>query len=369
MNLRDRLGLRPAQAATAWVLVAAIGGFSGVFAMLLCAYLISFGGEDEANKHGISSVDAFRVGGVAIVAYVFLYVLYQTQGGRVDLAALNWALIIPAMAFFFVGLYEDLYASLSSARRFSLMLVIGVGVLSLYPQLILTGSGVVAVDWLTSTALSAIVFTAICLAFIPNAFNTADGANGLLSGVTVLALFGLSFAVPEADALLVRTVIVGTLVFMVFNLISGRFFLGDGGAYFLGALCGGVLIVTANQTDVSTWWMLSLIFYPVADLIWSIGRRALTGASPLAPDNQHFHNLVFSLLREGDARAKMANTVTGIAIAMGFSGIPLALQLLSVIPKTGDGWLLVVLVQWVAYGLGWYLLSQRVCSLPDVSQT
>lgn len=364
MNLRDRLGLTPAQAILAWLLVAAIGGFSGVFAMLLCAYLISFGGEDAASKHGISSKDAYRVGGVAIVVYVILHVLYRVQGEEVAFSSLNWALVLPATAFFVVGLYEDLYASLSSGRRFSLMLIIGIGVLSLFPQLILTGSGVAAVDWLTSTPISAIVFTAICFAFIPNAFNTADGANGLVSGVTVLALFGLSFAVPVTDAFLVGTIMVGTLVFMVFNLISGRFFLGDGGAYYLGALCGAVLVSIANATDVSAWWMLSLIFYPAADLIWSMGRRVLTGASPIAPDNQHLHNLVFALLREGEARASMANTVTGLGLALVFSGIPLALQLLSVIPKTGDGWQLVVLVQWLTYGLGWYLLSKRVCSLP-----
>ena len=364
MNLRDRLGLTPAQAIIAWGLVAAIGGFSGIFAILLCVYLISFGGEDEASKHGISSEDAFRVGGVAIVVYGVLYLLYQAQVESVDLFHLNWALILPALAYFCVGLYEDFYASLSSARRFALMLVIGLGVLSLFPELILVDSGVAVVDWLTSAPLSAIVFTAVCFAFIPNAFNTADGANGLVSGVSVLALYGLTFAVPDEVAFVVQTVIVGTMVFMVINLISGRFFLGDGGAYFLGGLSGAVLIVTANQTNVSSWWMLSLIFYPVADLIWSIGRRVLSGASPLAPDNQHFHNLMFALLCEGQARAKVANTLTGVIIVLGFSGIPLALQLYGEIPLTGDAWQFVIVGQWLVYGLGWYVLSRRVCSLP-----
>ena len=364
MNLRDRLGLTPAQAIVAWVLVAAIGGFSGIFAILLCLYLISFGGEDEASKHGISSEDAFRVGGVAIVIYGALYTVYQAQIASVDMLRLDWALIFPALAFFCVGLYEDLNASLSSVRRFGLMMIIGMGALSLFPELILVDSGVAVVDWLTSAPLSAVVFTAICFAFIPNAFNTADGANGLVSGVSVLALYGLTFAVPEEAAFIVKTAIVGTMVFMVINLISGRFFLGDGGAYFLGGLSGAVLVVTANQTDVSSWWMLSLIFYPVADLIWSVCRRILSGASPLAPDNQHLHNLVFALLCEGEARAKVANTVTGLIIVVGFSGIPLALQVYGEMPLTGEIWQFVIVGQWLVYGLGWYVLSKRVCSLP-----
>ena len=47
-----------------------------------------------------------------------------------------------------------------------------------------------------------------------------------------------------------------------------------------------------QQFDVSVWW-LALVFYPVADLLWSMARRLHKG-TPFAPDNQHFHTLLFT---------------------------------------------------------------------------
>ena len=59
MSFTDRLGFTVAQAVAAWLLVFLIGGAAqGVVAMLLCHYLLTFGGEDSANKHGISKVSA-----------------------------------------------------------------------------------------------------------------------------------------------------------------------------------------------------------------------------------------------------------------------------------------------------------------------
>ena len=365
MSFSDRLGMNVWQAIIAWSLVLLIGGAAGVVSMLLCQYLLSFGGRDAADKHGISSVDASRVGGVAILAYCLLFLAYQNSEGRVDVAATEWGLLAPAVAFFVLGLWEDLLATLSSSRRFILMALISLTALTGFPSLVLVDSGVFLVDWLVSTSVSAILFTSVCLAFIPNAFNTADGANGLISGVAVIALLGISTVMPEADALLVRTVITGTLIFMVFNLVSGRFFLGDGGAYFLGAFCGAVLIVTANSADVSAWWMLALIFYPVADLLWSMGRRIKAGASPLAPDNQHLHNLIFALLKQGAPGSQTANTMTGVGIACVFSGVPLLLQMGMHVPVNANTWLWVIVVQWALYIGAWSWLSKRVCSLAE----
>ena len=83
MSFTDRLGFTVAQAVAAWLLVFLIGGAAGVVAMLLCHYLLTFGGEDSANKHGIS-MSATRLGGVAIVAYMLMHLGYQFQLGVYD---------------------------------------------------------------------------------------------------------------------------------------------------------------------------------------------------------------------------------------------------------------------------------------------
>ena len=137
---------------------------------------------------------------------------------------------------------------------------------------------------------------------------------------------------------------VGCLIFLVFNLISGRFFLGDGGAYFLGALCGLGMIVVNNSSDVSVWWLLALVFYPVADLLWSMARRVRNGASPFAPDNQHFHNLLFVYMDSSERSSSVINTATGVSIALFFSGLPAFLAFVEVWSVQERVWLVWVLL-------------------------
>lgn len=370
MSFTDRLGLTVPQAVLAWALVFLIGGAAGLLAMLICNYVLSFGGSDSASKHGISKVQATRLGGVAIVAYMVMHLGYQAYSG-LYLPLIEETIIMGAcLAFFVIGVYEDLSGLLSARIRFSLMLSAGLLTMYFAPGLVLQPVGILWVDLIVgSTPLAAGLFTALCVAFIPNAFNTADGANGLVAGVGACAFAALvSVAPPELVPFLLAA-LVGCLVFLVFNLVSGRFFLGDGGAYFLGSLAGLSLVVVSNATEVSVWWLLSFVFYPVADLIWSMGRRIRQGASPLKPDNQHFHNVLFAYLDSGEGSSIRANTSTGVFIAFVFAGLPLSLTVSGVWPVDSDVWFFWVMGQWCIYVVGWKYLNDRFCLLPDMAES
>lgn len=368
MILNDRLRLTMPQAILAWALVVLIGGAAGFCAMLICTYILSFGGEDSAGKHGISTVDSTRLGGIAIVAYMLMHLGYQVYIGLL-LPPLNEAVIIAAcLAYFCIGVYEDLSCLLSARVRFALMLSLAFLTMYLAPDLVLLPVGIVWVDAIIGASpFSAVLFTALCIAFIPNAFNTADGANGLVAGTSAFAFAALISVAPSVLVPFLLAAVVGCLIFLVFNLVGGRFFLGDGGAYFLGALAGLSLVVVSNNTNVSVWWLLSLVFYPIADLIWSAARRLWKGASPLTPDNQHFHNLLFALLDTDNQSSVRANTFTGLAVVGVFSGVPCLLTLLEVLPASSDGWLLLVATQWFFYVTGLTYLGGRVCALSNIN--
>ena len=365
LSFTDRLGLSVPKAILAWGLVILIGGAAGLVAMLICNYMLSFGGQDAENKHGISEVTATRLGGIAIVAYMAMHLGYQVYLGVYYPSAEEMYILATCAAFFFIGMYEDLKSNLSARNRFSLMLMIGLATIYLSPGLILQPVDISWVDTiLSSSAMVAGLFTALCIAFIPNAFNTADGANGLVAGVSAFSFMALISVVPATLLPFLLACLVGCLVFLVFNLISGRFFLGDGGAYFLGALAGLSLVVISNTTDVSVWWLLSLVFYPVADLLWSIGRRTINKSSPFAPDNQHFHNLLFAYLDQGRQSSMASNTTTGLLIAFIFSGSALFLLLFADWGPGDPVWFWWVCGLWIAYGLGWRYLNARLCALP-----
>ena len=365
MSFRDRLGLSVSQAVVAWGLVVLIGGAAGLLAMLICNYLLSFGGEDSSGKHGISTVNATRLGGVAIVTYMLMHLGYQASVGLFLPPLTEAATVVTCLAYFFIGVYEDLSGLLSARVRFALMLCLALITVHLAPGLVLSPVGIGWVDVIVGTsALGAIIFTALCIAFIPNAFNTADGANGLVAGTSALTFVMLISVAPHDLVPFLLAAVVGCLVFLVFNLISGRFFLGDGGAYFLGVLAGLSLVMVSNETDVSVWWLLSLVFYPVADLIWSMARRLREGVSPLNPDNQHFHNLLFAWLNAGNQSPMRANNVTGLTVVSVFSGVPFLLTVLELVPTRSDGWLFLVMGQWILYIIGSKYLNDRLCILP-----
>ena len=365
MSFTDRLGFTVSQAIAAWLLVFMVGGAAGLVAMLLCHYLMTFGGEDSAQKHGISKVTASRVGGVAVVGYMLIHLGYQYFTGLYTPSFAENSVFVTAVLFFALGLFEDLRGTLSSKLRFALMSVIAISTLLASPHLVLAPVGIWFVDAAVSTWVTALFFTAVCVAFIPNAFNTADGANGLVSGVSLATLTGLSAVAPPDLLPFIASGAVGCLIFMIFNVISGRFFLGDGGAYFLGAFCGLSVVLISNQTEVSVWWLLSMIFYPVADLLWSMGRRVLARKSPFEPDNQHFHNVLFAWLDTDKRTSVLANTTCGVGIAVVFAGLPLALFSSGLIAADSFTWFWVVVLQWLAYGAGWQQLNTRLCLLPD----
>jgi UDP-N-acetylmuramyl pentapeptide phosphotransferase/UDP-N-acetylglucosamine-1-phosphate transferase len=368
VSATDRLGLTVPQAVVAWSLAFLIGGAAGLIAMLACHYLLSFGGEDSAQKHGISQVKATRIGGVAIVVYLLLHLWFQMGLGHNTLSFEVMVLFAASIVVFMIGVFEDLYAGLSAKLRFVLMLLIGAGAVVTAPGLVLQPVGIPGLDTLLkSTMPLAMLFTGLCVAFIPNAFNTADGANGLVSGISACVFAALATQAPQTIAPLLSSAFVGCLLFLVFNLISGRFFLGDGGAYFLGALSGLSVIVVSNATDVSVWWLLALIFYPAADLIWSMARRVWAGKSPLEPDNQHLHNLLFALLDSGPRTSMQANTLTGLAIAFVFSGLPAVLVVVLGLSAASPAWFFGVCLQWALYVIAYQLLTRRVCVLETTS--
>ena len=367
LSFTDRLGLSVPKAILAWGLVILIGGAAGLMSMLICNYMLSFGGQDHENKHGISAVTATRLGGVSIIAYMMMHLGYQGYLGVYSPGVEETYIFVTCAAFFLIGIFEDLRGNLSAKGRFSLMVMIGLATIYLSPGLTLLPVGILWVDALLNTSvIVAGLFTALCIAFIPNAFNTADGANGLVAGVSAFSFMALITVAPANLLPFLLACLVGCLVFLVFNLISGRFFLGDGGAYFLGALAGLSLVVISNTTDVSVWWLLSLVFYPVADLLWSIGRRVINKASPFTPDNQHFHNLLFAYLEQGRQSSMASNTITGLFIALMFSGSAFALPLLTNWPLDDRIWFWWVCALWLAYGFGWRHLNARLCALPSL---
>lgn len=362
-RVNDRLGLSVTRASVLLVISALIGGLAGLMSILLCYFLLSFGGSEDADKHGIATLPAARIGGVLLVTYLLINVFFQSW--MLELSSINplsSAVLAASLPFFCLGLYEDWYGVLGARFRFTFMLIVAAIVMWCLPMFVILPTGVWLFDALVfNYSVIAWVVSAISLAFMPNAFNTADGANGLVAGVSLLASIALSLVAPPDLIPLLRSVAIASALFLLYNLITGRFFLGDGGAYFLGALTSLCLIVVANSSVVSIWYLLSLVFYPIADLLFSIARRSYAGRSPFSADNEHLHNLIFAFLVTGPSDTKRMNTLTGLSVVIVFSGTVVAVNSLGLIASRSPSWFVVFALLCLVYVILWKALYRRVC--------
>jgi UDP-N-acetylmuramyl pentapeptide phosphotransferase/UDP-N-acetylglucosamine-1-phosphate transferase len=233
-----------------------------------------------------------RVGGIAIVAgivsgYLMAHLDRQLLLGPLILAG------IPAFAF---GLLEDVTKHVSVRAR--LLATMACGVLGwLITNFSITDANVWGLDWLLRFTLVSVMFTAFAVGGIANAINIIDGFNGLAAGTVLIILgaFGImTSALGGTDLARVCLILAAAVFgFLLINWPSGKIFLGDGGAYFLGfALAWLAVLILARYEQVSAWAPLLVCGYPVLEVLFSIIRRRRRRLSPGDPDRLHLHSLV-----------------------------------------------------------------------------
>ncbi len=348
------------------IVSAAIGGVAGVLSVGVARWLTRHGGLDSPDKHGISSVRACRLGGVLITSYVLFTIIYHyiLDGELIFWGESLWVLGLSA-GFFAIGLFEDIKGILSARLRLVLMLGAVAVLLGLNDDLLIKPVGLPMFDWFLARLWLAVPITLLCLAFLPNAFNAADGANGLVAGTSLIIFIALGDASLGGLNLLLNIVAVSCVIFLAYNLVTAKVYLGDGGAYFLGALVGGAMIAASNARELPVWYLLSLIFYPTADFLWSISRRIYGGQSPLAADELHLHNLVYGRIRRVTGWPIAANTMTGLGIALAFTGVPYFIWWMNADAAFELAWEWLYLLQSLVYLSLWRSLRPRPSSEGD----
>ncbi|MBF7730489.1 MraY family glycosyltransferase [Pseudomonas sp. N040] len=262
--------------------------------------------EHLSGDHDNDGVQKFhqgsipRIGGVGIAlgmiaVAVMLYVL------RPAVAESFALLLLASTPAFFGGLVEDFTKRVGVLPRLLLTMLAALLGFWLLGAL-LSRSDVELVDAFLAISGMGLLITAMTVAGVANAVNIIDGFNGLASMVSVMILGAMGYvAYVLGDHLLWNVCIasVGAILgFFVWNYPRGLIFLGDGGAYLIGFLIGEVsVLLVARHAEVSPWFPLLLVIYPVFETLFSIYRRkVLQGVSPGRPDGLHLHTLIFRRL-------------------------------------------------------------------------
>ena len=313
--------------------------------------------QDSVDKHGISSVNASRLGGAAIIVFTGVLLAIGAFTGQLEneFAPLNNQLLVwlAALLCWGLGLAEDLdNNSLTPKFRLVMQFVIFALLIALLPVLIPVDLGIWGLDMIMAVPIVGWLITVIfCVGFI-NAVNMADGANGLIPGVLAIS-FGLFYA--ETGAYAYACLMTTCCLFTVFNAISGRLFLGDAGAYGLGAaLCVSGLFLH-SQGNVSAPFIAVLLAYPCVDFLVALTRRALKGRSVFIADNDHLHNRIYFQFEKRLQSPTVANSLTGGSIVLATSGVAFTGYQLEWLAITSQLWILVFGGQCLAYGIMFYL--------------
>ena len=330
-------------------------GVGGLVIILLMQFMtLQSYASDAVDKHGIAEVQASRLGGVALVSAVLmslaLFIINGDKGSEaVSQAQDNWPIWFGAAGCFTLGLIEDLRNnSLSPRFRLISKATVLAMVFLLVPELIPSSIGLPGVDWLLSIPFIAFV---VCLFFsvgFINAVNTVDGANGLVIGIFVINCYIFT---AEMDGIVLPAGLYGASLFLIFNVVSGRLFLGDAGAYAIGSAMLVTGLTAFSEGVVSLPFLAVLFFYPCVDFSVSLIRRRINGESITAPDNDHLHNRVYAYFKSVFKSKNMANSATGLSIAAGSSGVALVGYVGELIPISSNLWFFVFLAQCGLYGL------------------
>ena len=156
-----------------------------------------------------------------------------------------------------------------------------------------------------------------------NAINLIDGLDALAGGVGLASALGFAVLVP-GDARMVALALAGAMAgFLVFNRPPARIYLGDGGAYLLGATLAALCAFAAapGQPPARAVGAALLVATPLADLGVTVIRRARAGRHLFTGDRGH----VYDQLMDRGVRPVRASLIFVIAqVMLAVDGLALA---------------------------------------------
>lgn len=259
---------------------------------------VDINGIQKVHKTMVS-----RTGGIALLSGVLAVPLFGNFDSypipiQQETRLMILKFLLAATPAFLAGIIEDLTKRVSVRTR--LCAVVTSAVLAAW----LLGAALPRLDvWGLDSALAwvpiSLAVTAFAVVGVTNSINIVDGFNGVAGGTVVVVLAGVGFLSWQGgDVLVAQLALAGmgaTIGFLILNYPTGRLFMGDGGAYFIGFWAAEVAVLTiVRNPEINAWQILAIYAYPVIEVLFSMYRRKmLRNAHVGAPDRLHLHSLFY----------------------------------------------------------------------------
>jgi len=222
--------------------------------------------------------------------------------------------------FFVIGFIDDIRINIKPLVRLILMIFFLIFLMT-YNNLYVEKTGIDFLDrWLNNSEIFSLIFISLCFLFIINGANLIDGYNGLLGFHSLIILLNLFFInYLNGYNNLANFLFFGILtliIFLFYNFPRAKVFLGDGGAYFLGALIAISVVKTSIlNPSISPFYFCVLLFYLFFEVFFSFFRKIIKEKrSPIYPDGKHLHMLLYKLLLKKNNNKLKSNYYVAIII-------------------------------------------------------
>ncbi len=249
---------------------ALLSAFVGFVTVRLSApYIISF-----LKKKGIVRPDAHKPGNpivahsggiIIFLGFTLSTILFLLLIGDIDLKVKFLAVYFSGLMCFLVGLYDDL----KILRGIVKMALTVLGILPIivfymtFPDIIELGRPVVPFIGQIRITIIYWLLLPFAIAGASNVVNMIDIYNGVVPGMTMVALIGLlgaSIVFNSTLGLVFSIIFLGVmLAYFPYNYYPAKVFNGDSGSLFIGALLGAVAVVGKMEFIVLTLLLPHLI--------------------------------------------------------------------------------------------------------------
>ena len=278
----------------------------------------------------------------------------------------DYNFIIFSSLIFIIGIFSDLGLLESPSKRFFLQFI------TILFFLIVYGTGISSIrieflDYFIQFKVVNLLFTTFCILIVINGSNFMDGVNTLVAGYFMLILFSLLYIFFTDSIILfnynlVIITIISLLVVFIFN-IFGKIYLGDNGAYLIAFIISIILIdVSKNNILISPYYVVNLLWYPAFENFFSIIRKLIQKKSPMGPDNEHLHQLLFSYFKSKSLNKKFSNSFTA-CIINSFNLVIFVCATLYYSKTTIQ--ILIILITLFIYNICYFILKKKISAIKN----
>ena len=279
------------------------------FLVLTLSFFLSYGLKrvftslkkfDAINHRSIHRTKATKTGGISIFLTIFIFTSYLYVQSE---ELFDFSILIPLGIMFIVGVYDDFYNA-DFKLKFLFQIIVA-KILIDYGLLIDNFHGVFGLQEIPR--ITSQLFTVFVFLVIVNAFNFIDGIDGLAITEAIKVILVVEFLSQNTTPFFYLGIITVLALIPLYYYNFKRdykVFLGDAGSLFLGTLIsiyifhvlGQEFHLKVNFESNKPLLAISLIIYPLVDLLRVFVIRVKKKKSPFNPDQNHIHH---GLLKRG----------------------------------------------------------------------